>query len=371
MTGNYNFFNLLTICLCIPLFTENFIDTITCNLLPLKRSYAERDELDYKRTKFSLFFRKFLAFLSDIFIFGGLAYWTSVAFNLKINTKPNFSIESTVNFDLNSLYRFLRIMTPVSIWIAGLSLGWTILGAFIESLKMKTFGRKFISVGFVTFFSIITTGLFSVSLVEHTIIDRTSQNNLWNVIKDWHTATRKYQIVNSYGLFRTMTGVGGRPEVVLEGGNTADGPWFEYNFRYKPGNLTKSPSLVAPHQPRLDWQMWFAALGSYENNAWLLNLVYRLLTNEPTVMELLDIDPIPEYREKYGDTTPRYIRALLYHYHYSGKNERVYWWTRDLKQMYLPVVDLNDPGFLQYLTASQIIKVFRSIFRTILINKLF
>ena len=38
---------------------------------------------------------------------------------------------------------------------------------------------------------------------------------------------------------------------------------------------------TAPHQPRLDWQMWFAALGSYQHNPWFLNLVYRLLMNEP------------------------------------------------------------------------------------------
>ncbi|CAD5120752.1 DgyrCDS9313 [Dimorphilus gyrociliatus] len=356
ITGNYNFFNLLTICLCIPLFTESFIDTITCNLLPLKRSYLEDDELEYKRRNFSLLFRRFLAFLSDILVFGGLAYWTTVAFNLKIIVKPTFNIESSVNFDLNGLFRFLRLITPISLWLGGLSLGWTILGAFIESFKMKTFCRKFTSVSCVAFFSILASGLFSVSLVEHTIIDRTSQNNLWNVVRDWHTATRKFQIVNSYGLFRTMTGVGGRPEVILEGAPKRDGPWFEYNFQYKPGNLTKSPPWVAPHQPRLDWQMWFAALGVYEHNAWLLNLVYRLLTNEPTVVQLLDVDPIPKYREQYGDSTPRYIRALLYNYHYSDKNERVYWWSRTLKQIYLPVVGLDDKGFMQYLTEAQIIK---------------
>ena len=36
----------------------------------------------------------------------------------------------------------------------------------------------------------------------------------------------------------------------------------------------------APHQPRLDWQMWFAALGRYEHNPWLIHLIYRLLVGQ-------------------------------------------------------------------------------------------
>ena len=89
---------------------------------------------------------------------------------------------------------------------------------------------------------------------------------------------------------RSMTGIGGRPEVVLEGADTVEGPWTEYHFFYKPGNTSWAPRclshivivmiitiprFVLPHQPRLDWQMWFAALGSYNHNPWLLSLVYR------------------------------------------------------------------------------------------------
>ena len=74
-----------------------------------------------------------------------------------------------------------------------------------------------------------------------------------------------------------MTGVGGRPEVILEGADSAGGPWSQYEFLYKPGNTSSAPQFMLPHQPRLDWQMWFAALGSYQHNPWLLSLVFRLL----------------------------------------------------------------------------------------------
>ena len=81
-----------------------------------------------------------------------------------------------------------------------------------------------------------------------------------------------------------MTGIGGRPEVILEGADSIHGPWLEYDFLYKPGNVSSAPQFLSPHQPRLDWQMWFAALGSYQHNPWLLSLVFRLLGNLRTYL---------------------------------------------------------------------------------------
>ena len=85
------------------------------------------------------------------------------------------------------------------------------------------------------------------------------------------------QLVSSYGLFRRMTGVGGRPEVIIEGSMSETGPWKEFEFLYKPGDLTTAPRFCLPHQPRLDWQMWFAALGHYQHNPWIISLAYRIL----------------------------------------------------------------------------------------------
>ena len=133
-----------------------------------------------------------------------------------------------------------------------------------------------------------------------------------------------------------MTGVGGRPEVILEGGDSASGPWKKYQFQYKPGKLHGTPPFVgklntipfkfhnsrtainvecivtkpAPHQPRLDWQMWFAALGTYQQSPWLMHLVYRILTNETDVLALLGRNPFPEQ-------PPKFMRANLYHYHFT------------------------------------------------------
>ena len=86
-----------------------------------------------------------------------------------------------------------------------------------------------------------------------------------------------------------MTGVGGRPEVIIEGSDSMNGPWIEYHFMYKPGNMSESPKFVLPHQPRLDWQMWFAALGSYGHNPWFISLLYRILESKTSYFSFLEI----------------------------------------------------------------------------------
>jgi predicted DCC family thiol-disulfide oxidoreductase YuxK len=145
------------------------------------------------------------------------------------------------------------------------------------------------------------------------------------------------RLVNTYGLFAVMTTV--RHEIVIEGSN--DGSiWREYEFKYKPGDVRQAPRWVAPHQPRLDWQMWFAALGSFRSNPWFVNFVYRLLQGSPDVIALLGRNPFPL-------APPHYIRALLYDYSFTDwptRRATGAWWKREPKGIYLPVVSLQDFG---------------------------
>ncbi len=144
-----------------------------------------------------------------------------------------------------------------------------------------------------------------------------------------------FHIVNGYGLFRVMTTK--RPEIVLEGSDDRTN-WKPYEFRYKPGDVTRPPPWVAPHQPRLDWQMWFAALGEYRSNGWVVNLAIRLMEGSPEVLGLLDRNPFP-------DGPPRYVRGLLYEYRFATPAERDSsgsYWTRTLNSIYLPPFSLDD-----------------------------
>ncbi len=151
-------------------------------------------------------------------------------------------------------------------------------------------------------------------------------------IDEW---IRPFSSVNSYGLFRVMTT--SRREIIIEGSNDGQN-WLPYEFKYKPGDPKRCPQFVAPHQPRLDWQMWFAALGSYRENPWLVNFCVRLLQGSPEVLGLLGHNPFP-------DAPPRYIRAMAYSYHFSNFRERRaegVWWRRELEGEYLPVISLRE-----------------------------
>ncbi len=142
------------------------------------------------------------------------------------------------------------------------------------------------------------------------------------------------RIVNTYGLFAVMTT--SRPEIIIEG--SADAVhWIEYRFKYKPGDVMRAPRWNIPFQPRLDWQMWFAALGNLSDNPWFPRFVQRLLENSPDVMALMGSNPFP-------GKPPLYVRALVYDYRYSSLREKQStgaWWMRDLERIYYPTTDLG------------------------------
>jgi hypothetical protein len=143
-----------------------------------------------------------------------------------------------------------------------------------------------------------------------------------------------FRSVNNYGLFSIMTTT--RPEIVIEGSNDAV-HWQTYAFNYKPGELNHRPRFVEPYQPRLDWQMWFAALGDVRQNPWFVNFCVRLLQGSPAVARLLETNPFPT-------APPRYIRAELYEYHFtdwSTLRQTGEWWARAASGIYLPPISLN------------------------------
>jgi len=141
-------------------------------------------------------------------------------------------------------------------------------------------------------------------------------------------------LVNTYGLFAVMTTA--RPEIIIEGSD--DGVhWREYAFKYKPGDIRRSPLWNIPHQPRLDWQMWFAALEPPSQNPWFSRFLERLLENSPDVTALLSGNP-------FAYKPPVYIRALLYDYRYTSPGEKKSsgaWWVRRLDELYYPAIDLR------------------------------
>jgi predicted DCC family thiol-disulfide oxidoreductase YuxK len=176
--------------------------------------------------------------------------------------------------------------------------------------------------------------ILSISVLQITSMFGVRSKLLFSatVVDEWLSP---FRTVNGYGLFAVMTTQ--RNEIIVEGSD--DGAnWLPYEFKYKPGDVKKRPAFIAPFQPRLDWQMWFAALGSYEQNPWFENFCLRLLQGSPDVLALLKKNPFPKH-------PPRYIRAELYDYRFTNFAERRAtgaWWKLELIGEYLPPVSLSD-----------------------------
>ncbi|KAK3102953.1 hypothetical protein FSP39_015246 [Pinctada imbricata] len=333
ITGNYNFFNLLTIALCVSLLDDDFIL--------------------HRRGKRPSHFEKLTNLLFAICCYGYIGFHTWKKFSLKIHFSP-FSVDSGIAFSEKQFDRWLDQVVPISIALGAVSLGYEVVISLCRCMIQGSgVIQKLWSSALCIAFSIIAIFMFCISLPSFTVINQEAQRHLPKEVKMYHSKVRDYRLVGSYGLFRRMTGVGGRPEVVIEGSNSVNSEWKEYHFLYKPGNLSSPPPVVAPHQPRLDWQMWFAALGNYQHNPWFVNLVYRLLTNQEEVLQLLDYNPFPK-------KPPRYIRAKLYHYYFTGKNKgdkwysKKNWWARKEVSEYFPALDVENQSLVSYLKQNNI-----------------
>src|SRR6266478_3226774 len=152
-------------------------------------------------------------------------------------------------------------------------------------------------------------------------------------------------LVNTYGAFGTVGRE--RDEIIFEGTTDAtiigDTKWKEYEFKAKPGDPNLRPPFVAPYQPRIDWQIWFAAMASPAEYPWTLHFVWKLLHNDRGTLSLLANNPFP-------NEPPRYIRARLYRYQFAPLGESA-WWKREPIGEWLPALSSDDAQLRRLLTA--------------------
>lgn len=329
LTGNYNFFNLLTLVLCIPLLDDQHL-----------KAEQKAKKAQQKGRGFSV--KSLFVVLLDLLAFGLLAFWTVKYFDLQINLE-NYTVESKTAFTYHDFLQWLRTLLFPSIWLAAASLSWEILKGMYRSASVRGIFWKFWATMQWVIFSFAAVGMFAVSLVPYTYIDFESNGQLWPSIHRLFNKVDKYQLVNSYGLFRRMTGVGGRPEVVVEGSYDKE-TWTEIEFMYKPGNISAAPPILTPHQPRLDWQMWFAALGPHSQSPWFTSFVHRLLQGNKDVVHLVQND---ESLYPFNARPPHYIRAQLFKYWFTENGQTgqaaSHWWRRRHIEEFFPTVFIGDP----------------------------
>ena len=251
-TGNYCFFNCLTIVLCVPLFDDHLLR----RLIPAR-------------------------------FIGG--------------------IQSPPTSQSRPVRRILIVAVALAVALA------SIVSFFDEMVSTWRRQQKAVAQG---------AELAPIPAGIATVLDLSDRLLLsWGKPKIQHWII-PFRTINGYGLFRSMTNP--RPELIIEG--SIDGStWKAYEFRWKPGDVKRRPRYVAPHQPRLDWQMWFAALNP-RGSRWLIPLLDRILDGSPQVLNLLANNPFP-------DRPPRHIRLVLYEYRFTDAATRRStgaWWQRKL-----------------------------------------
>jgi len=167
--------------------------------------------------------------------------------------------------------------------------------------------------------------------------------NMLSPRQEMNASFEPLHLVNTYGAFGSIT----RPryEVIIEGTEeatlSANTRWREYEFTGKPGDVKFMPPQIAPYHLRLDWLMWFAAFSSPQEHPWFIGLLGRLLENDAPTLRLLRSNPFPA-------KPPKYVRALLYEYHFTTPEERRRTgaiWKRTLAGLYFPAVSLDNEEF--------------------------
>lgn len=151
------------------------------------------------------------------------------------------------------------------------------------------------------------------------------------------SALEPFRIANRYGLFAVMTR--GRFEIEFQGSNDGQ-TWVAYPFRYKPQALDRPPGIYAPYQPRFDWNLWFASLGSWRDYPFVPNTEVRLLENEKDVLALFAGNP-------FSQAPPHQIRAVLWQYWFTTMAEKRAtgtWWRRELVGLYAPTLERSAGG---------------------------
>lgn len=181
----------------------------------------------------------------------------------------------------------------------------------------------------------VVIGALSIQPVVNMISSRQIMNTSFNPL----------ELVNTYGAFGTVGRE--RLNVVFEGTEasfpSADAVWKPYLYQALPVDVTRRPPQVAPYQPRLDWQMWFAAMSTADEYPWTLHLVWKLLHNDPGALSLFAGNPFP-------GKPPRYVRAVLFRYKFAPPgNPQHDWWEREELGNWIPPLSADGPRLQSFL----------------------
>ncbi|TMW69639.1 hypothetical protein Poli38472_001795 [Pythium oligandrum] len=366
LTGNYNFFNILTTVMAFALLdiqdTDIHVKTSsTDSHIGRLVQYIDRKWLHFQESR-----RISALWIVAAVIYCG--YSSNLVFSMGIDSQ-NSQISTWEDVIMSTWIRFIPTVEETQAWLTrilpvsfvvsvaliGVATMWQLIRFSVTASVSPS--RRVIGCFHLLTGAFVSAWVFCACVFTLSVLGRSFQESLPPFVYSAYTSTSHFRVTSPYGLFRTMTGVGtierdgqrfsvvARPEIIVEGTDDGGATWKPYHFRFKPGDISVAPRLNVPFQPRLDWQMWFAALGDYQGAPWIVHLVYKLLNNSSAVKELLDPsrDPFPTH-------PPAAIRAQLYLYDYTRLNTTwnraipnafilktrfdEQWWTRTLHKDY-------------------------------------
>jgi hypothetical protein len=334
LTGNFNFFNLLTLALLIPVWSSDF----PTDMAPPKQKRGPVLSTISKLSNVHWLVQLLLIIALSVYSFDTM-FDVSILPNdphfhhpidrIVLGMKSSFQID-----------HYTQAGCLFALGSCGISLGCNVLAALFQYiyrlLSLPSFTQRFTST--IRFIFVLLSIVFSAIYIQFSALHLDGiQVNLKPyvlpqvVTSSSHPTLSSMSLFSGYGLFRTMAGVGqlnetemasvvriggrlpsivARNEIIMEGYDLETEQWIVIPFKHLPSDTTQTPQWIFPHQPRLDWHMGFAAHGSYQHHPWFLSLIYRLLQgNQSDVIALLDQKQYP-FHEK----PPLLIRCLLYEY---------------------------------------------------------
>jgi hypothetical protein len=174
--------------------------------------------------------------------------------------------------------------------------------------------------------------------------------NLFSSSQMMNSSFNQFRIVNTYGAFGSVGKE--RLELVMQGTRdetlNENTKWEEYEFKAKPTRLTRGLPIIAPYQPRIDWQIWFAAMSTPDREPWLVHFVWKLLHNDQETLKLIERNPFP-------DSPPQFIKIDLYTYNFvepwKKKQNNGAVWKRTFRGPWLLPVSKDTSALKQFLAA--------------------
>ncbi|CAB3382796.1 Hypothetical predicted protein [Cloeon dipterum] len=332
-TGNYGILNLLICVLCISL-----LDDRNFNAEQKSKAAETTDSSEPKYSIRSMIGVTIAYFLAAVWAYRSLTFGPT---GLELQGDPK---------DVDEFLRwFVPLFPGIILALLCYESGKMVSITLLRSDSCK---EKLLPIAVLVVHIIACIILLAFSAVSFSVIRPPSatEPQMMVALRPIYAQVHKWHLTSPYSMYLQIDDKIVRKEIVIEGSNSLKGPWAEFNFRYKPGNVNRSLPIIVPHQPRLDWQMWHAALSTYQHNPWTLSLAYRLLQGQPDVLQLLD--PSNPFV-----LPPKYVRAAVYVYKYTPWSERYgsAWWTRQRKGDYFPIYAVDHPPLLDFLKQHKIV----------------